>query len=797
MDPLLADLRFALRSFRRARALTAMAVVTIALGVGASTAVFSLLDAVLLQPLPYPDASRIVHLWHDGAVSKAVMTRMMERASSLGSPTGTIEARRTLTGSDEPEELTGLAVTTGYWTLFGARPAAGSLPLNASTAPGQEPVVVLGYQLWQRRFGASPDIVGTTVTLSDRAVTVVGVMHAEFVPLDPATEFWVPMEIDPDDFSDYEGYGQVSLYGRLGAGMTLQAATDDLHAAAAMERQAAPDAYSEEWVARSAPVPLHDVLVQGTRGALWTTMGAVLLILLIACSNVANLLLARAGSRAREMAVRIGLGAGRRRIVRQMLTESLLLALAGGTLGALLAFGVTERLGAAMVGLLPRIETLQVDASMLGFALLATVAASLLFGLAPALRASAVSPRAHLADGGNAGQSARNRRLASLIVGIEVALSVVLVIAAGLMLRTMIELVSVDPGFRSEGVTTFRLRIPAVAGDVEASRARYVEATRERLAALPGVDAVGAATFPPMAAGVASAVYWVEGRERPADEPPANASFQLVAGDYFDVLGIPLRRGRLFGSADDAGSAIVGLLNETMARTVFGDEDPIGRRINMFGGTVFEVIGVVGDVHQRSPDRAPEPEAYFAFEQVPFWSSIFMTLRSAGPPLSAAAIRAAVWDVDPDVPILDLRTMDEVVAAASGGTRLFARILGGFGALALVLAAIGVYGVSNQLLSDRRREFGIRLALGATPASIVRGALGRSLALVLSAAAAGVVGAAALSTLLRGLLYAVSPVDPVTFLAVPTLLIAVGMTAAYFPARRAAKVDPVESLRGR
>jgi ABC-type lipoprotein release transport system permease subunit len=633
----------------------------------------------------------------------------------------------------------------------------------------------------------------------------------------------MPLRIDPTDFSDYEGAAQVSLYGRLAEGVDLHTAAADARVAAAAEREAAPDAYSEDWVARAEPVPLHEVLVQDARGALWTTMGAVLLVLLIACANVANLLLARAGGRQREIAVRLGLGAGRGRIVRQMLTESFLLALAGGALGALLAAVVTRRIGAAWVGVLPRADTLRVDAGVLLFALATTALAALLFGLAPALRASAVAPRAQLADGGNTGVSMRNRRLSSFLVGLEVALSVLLVIGAGLMLRTLDELVSVHPGFESERVTTFRVRIPTneqsgnvaagnAAGDaaaaesdapeaasvdnVDATGATYVRLLREALAGLPGIDAVGTATFAPMATVTPSAVYWLQGRERPGDQPPDNANFQLVSGDYFETMGIPLRRGRLFEPADTGaeGEILPALINETMARTAFGNVDPIGRRLTMFGATELEVIGVVGDTRQRSLDRAPDPEVFLPFERASFWPTMYFVLRAAGPPPGAAAIRAAVWQVNRSVPVLDLASMDDIVASASGRTRLFARTLTAFGLLALLLAGVGVYGMTRHALGQQVREFGIRLALGATPGDIVRSALRRSLPAVLAGAAAGVAAATAMSSVLQGLLYGVSPIDLPTYVAVPALLVGVGLLATYLPARRAAAVDPKASL---
>ena len=684
LDSIGADTRFALRSFRRSPAFAGLAILTIALGIGASTVVFSTLEAVVLRPLPYPESHRLVHLWHDGVVSKAVMARMIERLPRLDPMAGVVVSLKTLTGPEvDPDELSGEEVTDGYWSLFGATAALGSLPRNAGTDPSREGVVVLSHEAWTQRFGARADILGERIRLGDESVTVVAVMSPGFEPLRRSTAFWMPMRVDPDNFSDYEGVGQVTLYGRLPEGLRPAAVAEEAQAAAQLERDEAPNAYSEEWVARAAPSYAREVLVEGTRAALWITMAAVLLVLLIACSNVANLLLARSTRRTHELALRLGLGAGRLRIIRQLLTESLLLSFAGAVLGVLFAFVVVRQFAAAWDGVLPRAHTIAMNPWILTFALVATLISALVFGLAPAVRASAVNPRSQLADGGGGAPSARSRALTSAIVIAELALSVVLVIAAGLMLRTVDALVAVDPGFRSEGVTSFRVRLPdnADAPPGSSPRALALDRVLDNLRTLPGVTSVGATSFLPMATGTPSAVYWLTEDGQPTETTPENANFQLVAGDYFETLDIPLIRGRGFAPADRTSEIVVGIINEAMARTALPGRDPIGARITMFGGTELEVVGVVADVRQRSPERPPDPEVYFLLHQAPFWGTTFVAVASDGEPPSADVLRSSVWEAEPSMPVLSMRSMHEVVTRAFGRTRLFTGALLAFGAL--------------------------------------------------------------------------------------------------------------------
>ncbi len=794
-DRLRLDVRFAFRSFGRAPGFAALSVATIALGIGISTAVFSVLNGVVLRPLPYPDAHELVRLWPNWNLSKGVMVQLVDDVDGFSAIHGHVAARETLTGQGEPTELYGVNVTPGYLPMLGVVPARGRLFGPDETVPGRGDVVVLSEGTWRRLFGGAESVIGSTVELGGKTTTVVGVLPATFRPLIEGAEFWRPMRLDPDDFSDYHGIAQVTVVGRLSSGTTLPAASAAVLAVANAQREESPDSYGEEWVAASAPVSLHHSLVSTSRGALWTVMGAAGFLLLIACANVANLLLARAESRHREIAIRVGLGASAGRVARQLLTESTVMGMLGGAIGIGLAAAVLRSASAALPPGLPLSESVALDARVVAFALAATLLTSVLFGLIPALRASRLDPQRYLREASpSVSKSANGMRMNRLFVGAEIALAVVLAIGAGLMLRSLQEIVGVDTGIVATDVTTMRVRLPATsvyAGDSQ--RADFFGRLTRRLARTGGVRSAGAGTFLPMESGLISAVYEAEGVEYPPNQPPPHAAFQVVLGDYFSSLGIPLLAGRLLNADDVADGPTAGVINARLAEEAFGSvAAAVGKRIIMFGGGAdFEVVGVVANSLQQAPGEASAAEAFFSYRQASWWPSMYLIVRAEpGTTVAADDLRAAVWDLDPGVPVLDVRPMDDIVRRASAGRRYFTLLLTGFGVLALVLGSIGVYGLMSYAVNERIYEFGIRSALGASRQRIMKHAVREAALPAILGVAAGCGLAAAMTGAMRGTLYGVAAHDPLTFGLVPVVLLGVALLASYLPARRAAAIDP-------
>jgi predicted permease len=793
-EALRTDIKFALRAFRRAPAFTLLCVATIALGVGAGTAVFSVLNGVVLRPLPYPAADELVRLWPDWRVAKGVAVEMAAQLDGRLELHGYVTARETLTGQGEPTELYGVDVTPGYLPMLGAVPRVGRMFASDETTPGKGDVVILSDTAWHRLFSADDAAVGRTIDLGGKPTTVVGVMGADFRPLVAGAEFWRPMRLDPDDFSDYQGVAQVTTIGRLGENVSLATAAAGVAAAAQVFHEESPAAYGEEWVGAAAPVPLHSSLVATSRAPLWTVMGAAGFLLLTACANVANLMLARATRRHREIAIRVGLGANTGRVARQVLTESLVLGTCGGAVGVALAALLLRFTTSALPPGLPLARAVELDGRVLAFAVAATLLTSILFGLVPALRAARIDPQQYLrASAPTVSRGREGTRAHRLLVGAEIALAVILAIGAGLMLRSLQELVRVDTGISTAGVTTMRVRLPANSLYAEESqRIDFFARLTERLGRAGEHEVVGAATFLPMASGLMTAIYKADGVDYPEDQPPPNAAFQVVMGDYFGALGIPLLAGRLLDANDTVEAPPVGVINQRMAREAFGGvAEAVGKHATMFGGVDFEVVGVVADSLQREPRATPYAEAFFSYRQATWWPSMHLFVRDTGTgAVQAADLRAAVWDLDPNVPVLDVRRMEDVVRRATAQPRYFTLLLASFGGLALLLGAIGVYGLMSYAVSQRLYEFGIRAALGASRKRIMRQAVGDALIPALGGIVVGGGIAAGMTGLLRGMLFGVAPHDPVTFTVVPVLLFVVALLASYLPARRAAAVDP-------
>jgi putative ABC transport system permease protein len=809
MDTLRQDLRYALRSLLRAPAFLAVAVATLALGIGANGAIFSAVNAVLLRPLPFPDADRLVFVWgrtaadSQSAVSWPEFVDWREQNRSFEAMAVWRPQSVTLTGSGEPERLIGAFVTASLFPLLGATPQLGRTFEPGETEPGAvRPVAVLSHGLWHRRFGGDPGILGRTLVLNGHPLTVIGVMgpdlahgRAPFNAYVLDTEAWLPAPYFPNEKGLVRGVTELLVMAKLRRGVALESAQAEMQVIARGLEQAHPETHA----GRTASIrPLHEDMVEEVRPALLVLLGAVGLVLLIACGNVANLLLARASHRHREIAVRSALGAGRRRIVRQLLTESLLLAAGGGLAGLAVAYGGVRALAWLLAAsgngrLLPADTGL--DARVLAFTAAITLLTGLLFGALPALHASRPDLGAVLKEGRGAGAGRARRRFRDALVVWEVALSMVLLVGAGLLLQSALALHRADPGFRAERVLTWEFRLPVSRYREPAQIAGFFRQVTERMSAVPGVESVALVRAIPFSGNGGSELYAVDGREEPRAGQEPRAQSNIVSPAYFETMHIPLLRGRVFDARDRADSPRVVVINATMARQVWPDEEPLGRRLRFKGREDWAtVIGVVGDVRHSGLDEAPTAQVYTAHEQDP---RIFACLvaRTAGDPRAMAEpLRRAFWTVDPDQPVWKVRTMEELVSAARGSSRAMATLVGVFAVASVLLAAIGLYGVMSYAVSLRTREIGIRMALGAGGREVMRLVVGRGVALTAAAVLVGLAGAAALGRVLVTLLFGVTPTDAPTFLLAAALMFTVSLLASYLPARRAARLDPLHAL---
>jgi putative ABC transport system permease protein len=800
-DEMFQDLRYGVRMLVKNPGFTFVAVLTLALGIGANTAIFSIVNAVLLQPLPFSEPDRLVWTWGNirnggNRASVSPLDYLDYRAQNTTfehfAATFSFPASFNLTGSGDPERLQGQAATGDFFQALGVNAATGHTFLLENEEPGRDQVVVLSYKLWQRRFGGDPSLIGKTIALDGKSFEVIGVMPASFnFPRD--AELWTPM-----NFQIAPGMKQRKAHflrpvGRLKDGVTLAQAQADMDAVASRLEAQYPES-DTGWNLRM--VPLREQLVGNIRPTLRVLFGAVGLVLLIACANVANLLLVRASSRQKEIAVRIALGAGRFRIVRQMLTESMLLALAGGALGVWLASWGVNLLVAFSGNDIPPTSRVGIDGAVLAFTLGVSLVTGVLFGLVPALPAiQAVKLSETLKEGGRSGgQGSSRNRTRSLLVVLETAFAVVLLIGAGLLIRSFIRLQGVGPGFDAANVLTLRIDLPQQKYNLPEKAGSFWGQLHERLAALPGVEAVGMNTELPLSGQPNDTPFTVEGRPPVQANQQFGADFRRINEDYLRALRIPLKRGREFSAQEVRQSAHVVLISEALADGVFPGEDPLGKRLllGLDAKTPFEIIGIVGDIRHRTLEAQP-----FATMYLPVLSgSANLTIRVAGDPLSlAAAVRKEVQAIDSDQPIAALRTMEQVVAESVGASRYRTMLLGLFAFVALLLAAIGIYGVVSYTVAQRTHEIGIRMALGAQPRAVQRLVIGQGIRLALVGVGAGLIGAAGLTRVLVGLLFGVTATDPLTFVGVAVVLMLIALVACWIPARRAARVDPMMALR--
>jgi putative ABC transport system permease protein len=799
MDALLQDLRYALRQLLRNPGFAMVAVATLAVGIGANTAIFSVVDGVVLRPLPYPDQDRLVGFVEAGNY-KGMLLEYRDRTESFDEIAGYTQFpfEVSLTGDGEPVRLQSAAVTAGLFATLGAPPLLGRTFVPEEEWAGRHHVVVLSHALWRQRYGADPGVVGRAIQLDGRQHQVVGVMPSGFAFPSQDVQLWVPFGIDRSDPLDLWSRTAGSFIGRLRPGVTVEQAGAEIGTVAPQLRELFPWQMPQDFWADATVVPLQDQLVGDARPTLFVLLGAVGLVLLIACANVANLLLARAATRRKEMAIRAAVGAGSGRIARQVLTESLLLASVAGGAGLLLAFWGVELLRAGLPPDTPRLQEIAINGRVLGVTLLLTLGTGLLFGTLPALHTSRVRAFGALKEGGRAGRSALQRRLSGLLVAGEVALAVMLVIGATLLIRSFWELRQVDLGFRAEELVTATVAPPGFRYPDPAARRAFHQDLLERLAAIPGVRGVAATDRLPFGTQGWGSVFIIEGRPDPATEggdwPWADIAGAVSEG-YFAEMGIPILEGRPFGPTDREDAPRVAIVNQGLAREYWPDESPVGRRVRGPGDDWITIVGIAADTRVRAVAGETDTALYRPLAQSdPAVLSIVLR-TSLAPAAMVATLREAVHRLDRDTPVEDIRSMGQLVSGSVADERFTMLLLTAFAGAALLLGALGIYGVLAYAVNERRRELGLRMALGAHRGDILLLVLRQGAFLAGGGLALGLLGAAVGSRVLSGLVYGVSTTDPATFLVVPAVLLGVAGLACLLPARRAVRVEPMAALR--
>ncbi len=809
MDLLIQDVRYAIRMCLGAPGFTTVAILALALGIGANTAIFTIVNAVLIERLPFQDPSRLVMVWENNArrpgrpntVAPANFLRWQERATEFEQLAGFFETRANLTGTEQPEELVAQNVTSNFFTALGVAPMLGRTFLPGEGPDGNDRVVVLAHALWQRRFGSDRSVIGRTIQLNSRAVTVIGVMPPDvslFVQagslVGKMPELWMPFAFTA---ADREPHGRFMMaIARLKPGIPLTEAQTQMNTVASGLTAEFPQ-FDTGWTVKL--VPVHDQLSGDLRPALLVLSGAVAFVLLIACANVANLLLARGAVRQREIAIRTALGAARSRVVRQLLTESIVLGVTGGLFGLLVAQWSLALLLAFSPVDLTALGHVTLSYPVLGFTAAVSIFTAILCGFAPAFEGSRADVQEALKDGARqVGAGTRHRRLRHAFVIAEIALAVVLLVGAGLMLRSFQGLRQVNPGFDSHNVLTMRVSLPLARYTDSAARLRFFRSAVTRIADIPGVRAAGAISFLPFAGLGAATGFTIVGQPPPRPGQEFVVDVKVCDNGFFRVMDVPLLRGRLFTDREMQDVSHVVVINETMALQHFGNVDPIGRqlRIDMMSPiTPSVIVGVVGDIKNTDLTVKSRAMSYWPHPELAY-NAMTLTVRTVGDPIAlASAVEAQVHALDKDQPVSDVKTMDQWIAKSLAQTRFNSMLLTVFAALALLLAAIGIYGVMSYAVSQRTSEIGIRLALGAERRDILRMIVGNGIRLALIGLTAGSLLAAGLSRTLTSLLFQTRTTDPVTFTIVVAVLGAVAVLASYLPARRASRIAPVEALR--
>jgi putative ABC transport system permease protein len=805
MDTILQDLRYGIRSLLKNPGFTFVAIVALALGIGANSAIFSVVNTLLLSPLPFKDPDRLVMVWEKNfprnrernVVSPANFLDWNSQNQVFEHLAALVDIHVNLTNAGEPVELEAQLVTASLFPLLGVQPVYGRAFLDSEDVPDSERVAIISHRLWQGRFGADPQLLGKTITLSGRSYTVVGIMPQGFYFLNNETDLWVPICFNTG--RDYRAVAgrYLRAVARLKPGVTLSQAQAEMSLIASRLEQSYRE-FNAGWGVNV--ISLQEQVVGDVRPALLVLLGAVGFVLLIACANVANLLLARAATRQKELAVRTALGASRGRLIRQLLNESLLLGVIGGAAGLLLAYWAIALLIKFNPGNIPRLEEVGLDGRVLAFTLAVSIVTGLIFGMIPAVQASRPDLNESLKEGGRRSSGgASHRRVRSIFVVSEVALALVLLVGAGLMIRSFIKLQQVDLGYDPENLLTARVLLPISKYGDNPKRATFFKQAVERIQAIPGVQAAGAVSWLPLSGLGSATSFWVDGRPEPPPGEKPTTDVRVITPGYFAAMGIPLIKGRIFDERDTAESPRVLIINETMARQFFPDEDPIGKRLIIswdHPSLPDEIIGVVGDARLTSVDGEMRPAIYWPHARQAAYSSMTFAVRADGDPLAlTGSLLGEIRSIDAELPVADIRTMGEVVSTSTSRPRFNMLLLALFAAVALVLAAVGIYGVMAYSVNQRTHEIGIRMALGASGTDVMRLIVGQGMLLVLAGVGLGLIGAFFLTGLMSSLLFGVNATDPATFLSISLILAGVAFVACYIPARRATRVDPMVALR--
>ncbi|MBZ5496311.1 MAG: ABC transporter permease [Acidobacteriia bacterium] len=802
-EDLLRDLRYGLNQMGRNPGFTAGAVLTLALGIGANTAIFTVINAVLLRPLPYQNPERLVTLLESnpqqGMDRAAVSPPNFVDWSTQSRTLEHIAAYRywgfVLAGGGEPERIIGARVSAGLFTLLGVKPIRGRTFHLEEDRFGGSPVALVREGLWRRRFGADPSLIGKSLTLNGGSYTVVGILPSELKL--PDAEVCVPLAFEPYAMTQ-RGSRALTVLAGLKPDVTLVQARAEMHTIARRLQQQYPDS-NAGWDVTL--FPLHEEMVARIRPALLVLGAAVAFVLLIACANVANLLLARATSREQEIAVRSALGASRSRLIRQLLTESVLIALLGGALGLLLAQQGTELLVTLGAAGLPRTAQIGIDRYVLGFTLLLSLVTGLGFGLVPAWHASRPGLNQSLREGrGRATGSARHALLRNAVVVCEVALALIVLIGAGLLVRSFVGLLAIEPGFTTAHVLTMTISLPESKYPEGHQKVVFFQQLLQRVDTLPGVTSAGLVSHLPLAGRGLNTDFTIEGRSLPLSGPSPLADYVSVSPDYFRAMQIPLLEGRPFTERDVMEIPPVVVINEILARRFWPEQNPLGRRL-ILGSTIGAdqtprtVVGVVGNVRSAGLESEPGPEIYVPYPQNP-WPTMTAVIRATSDPIRlVGAVRKEILALDPDQPVYNVRPLEEVLGASLAARRFQMLLLGIFAAVALIMAAIGVYAVMAEVVTQRTHEIGIRMALGARPHDVLKLVVGRGIRMSLAGVAVGLAGALALTRWMSSLLFGVSPTDPMTFTLISLILTGVALLACYIPARRASRLDPIVAVR--
>ncbi|HSS19151.1 MAG TPA: ABC transporter permease [Pyrinomonadaceae bacterium] len=798
MRSILQDLRYAIRMMIKRPGFATVAIFTLALGIGANSAIFSVVNAVLLRPLPFKQPDKLIKLWETypqgfGTVSPPNLKDWREQNTAFTGIAAYQSAGASLQGSDYSERVATATVSANFFDVLGVAPRLGRAFHDGEEEPGRNRVVILSDALWQRRFAQDKSIIGQTILLNGEKHEVIGVMSPEIRFPSRLTELWVPLDLSPTLLAGRDNHFLLTL-GRLKDGVSLEQAREEM---VTIGKRLA-DQYKDSQAARSVRlIPLQEEMVQFVRPALLTLFGAVVLVLLIACVNVANLLLARGAARRREIAIRSALGAGRQRLVRQFLVESVLLAVIGGGLGLVLANWGVSALAILASSVLPRASEIGLDRRVVGFTLGLSVLTGIVFGLAPALQSSKSDVQTALKDTGNAGGSPHRNRLRAWLVVAEISAALVLLISAGLLLKTFWRLQRMDPGLKTENVITMSIALPAARYSNSQTIDTFHQQLLDRLRSLPGVQHAGMINYLPLQQFGVNGDVLIEGDPPYLPGQAPWAELRTVTTDYFSAFGIPIVAGRDLNDHDVENAASVVIVNRAFVQKYLGGKDAIGKRV-LRDTTPITIVGVVADVFQSGLTQAPRPEIYFPDRQSPdgVKRTMSLVLTSLGDPnLLVSSVRGQLRELDPNQPVYNVKTMSAVVNESVSDRRLNMILLGIFASVALILATIGIYSVMSFTVTQSTREIGIRMALGARSFEVLKLVIGHGLMLTLLGVAIGIAGAFGLTRLLAGLVYGVTVTDPLIFTCVPALLVAVALLACYLPGRRAMKLDPIVTLR--